>query len=211
VVKKLLAIGLIAGLVGFNIWWYRRDTRPVAAPATIEAMIGRKQYVQAEAALRERLRVSPHDGEARTALGRVLAARRDYLACARELDQLPFWWPQKAEALFRAAQAFLMADRARDAETALLALLDSDPLHPPDPGLYHDAGQELLKIYATENRWDDFYEVIWKVYDRGAPQDRQLMLGMRMRSELERVAPAESIKLLRRYVAADPDDFEALR
>ena len=34
---------------------------------------------------------------------------------------------------------------------------------------------------------------------------------MRFRSELERVAPAESIVLLQRYVAADPTDWEALR
>ncbi len=209
-VKKLLAVGLIAGLVGFNVWWYWRDTRPVADLRTIEEMIGRQQYVQAEAALRERLRLSPHDGETRTTLGRVLAAHGDLLACARELDQLPYWWPKKAEGLLREAQAFLMADRARDAEAALLAILDADLLHLPDPGLYHDACQELMKIYATENRWEDFYDVIWKSYDHAAPQDRSLILSLRIRSELERVAWSESIKLLRRYVAADPADFEAL-
>jgi tetratricopeptide (TPR) repeat protein len=210
-VRRLLAAGLFVGLVAFNLWWYRRDTRPVADLRTIEEMISRKQYTQAEAALRERLRLAPHDGETRTTLGRVLAARGDLLACARELDQLPYWWPQKAEALFREAQAFLMADRARDAEAALRALLEYDPLHPTEPGLYHDAGQELMKIYATENRWEDFYDVIWKSYDHAAPEDRQLILSMRIRSELERVAPAESVKLVRRYVAADPADFEALR
>ena len=34
---------------------------------------------------------------------------------------------------------------------------------------------------------------------------------MRVRSELERVAPDETIKKLERYVAADPTDWEALR
>ena len=144
-------------------------------------------------------------------LARRLAARGDMLGCARELEQVPYWWPQRAEALFRSAQAFLMADRARDAEAALLAILDDDPLHPPDPGLYHDAGQELLKIYATEDRWEDAYGVIWKAYDHAAPPDRPLMLTMRIRCELERVAPTETLKVLRRYVAADPADFEARR
>jgi tetratricopeptide (TPR) repeat protein len=210
-VKRLLAVGLVAGLVGFNLWWYWRDTRPVEGLGAIEEMIGRQQYVQAEAALRERLRLSPHESETRVTLGRVLAARGDLLACARELDRVPYWSPRKAEAQFREAQAFLMADRARDAEAVLLALLDGDPLHPPDPGLYHDASQELLKIYATENRWEDFYSVIWKAHDHAAPQDRPRMLAMRIRCELDRVAPAESIKVLRRYVAADAADFEALR
>ena len=37
------------------------------------------------------------------------------------------------------------------------------------------------------------------------------MLAMRMRPELERVAPKESIDILRRYAAAAADDWEALR
>jgi tetratricopeptide (TPR) repeat protein len=144
-------------------------------------------------------------------LARVLAARGDMLGCARELGEVPYWWPNRAEAMFRSAQAFLMADRARDAEAALLALLDADPLHPPDPGLYHDASQELLKIYAVEDRWEDAFPVIWKAFDHAAPADRPLMLTMRLRCELERVSPNETLKTLRRYVAADPMDFEALR
>src|SRR5262249_26308049 len=38
-----------------------------------------------------------------------------------------------------------------------------------------------------------------------------LMLTMRTRSALERIAPVERSKVLRRYVAADPSDLEALR
>jgi tetratricopeptide (TPR) repeat protein len=207
----LVAVGLSSGLVGFNAWWYWRDTRPVADPRTIEGWIGRGEYARAESALRERLRRAPHDGGLRMSLARALAARGDLLGCARELREVPYWWPQRAEALFRSAQAFLMADRARDAEAALLAILDADALHPPDPGLYHDASQELLKIYATEDRWEDAYPVIWKAYDHAAPPDRPLMLTMRLRCELERVSPNETLKSLRRYVAADPSDFEALR
>jgi tetratricopeptide (TPR) repeat protein len=206
-----VAGGLIVGLIGFNAWWYWRDSRPVAEPRTIEAWIGRGDYARAETALRERLRRSPHDGGLRMTLARVLAARGDLLGCARELWEVPYWWPKRAEAMFRSAQAFLMADRARDAEAALLALLDADPLHPPDPGLYHDASQELLKIYAMEDRWEDAFPVIWKAFDHAAPADRPLMLTMRLRCELERVSPNETLKTLRRYVAADPMDFEALR
>ena len=202
---------LVAGLIGFNAWWYWRDTRPLADPRAIDVWIGRQDYARAESALRERLRRAPHDGAARMTLARVLAARGDLPGCARELERVPFWWPRKAEAQFRAGQAFLMADRARDAESALLAILDTDPLHPPDPGLYHDASQELLKIYATEDRWDDAFDVIWKAHDHAAPADRPLMLSMRIRCELERVAPSQTVKVLLRYVAADPQDFEALR
>jgi len=211
VVRTIAAWGLVAGLIGFNAWWYRREARPLADLRAIDGWIARGESARAESELNERLRRAPHDVEARMTLSRVLAARGDLLGCARELNEVPYWSPRKAEAMFRSAQAYLMADRARDAEAILLAIMDADPLHPPDPGLYHDAGQELLTIYATEDRWEDAYPVIWKAFDRAAPPDRPLMLIMRIRSELERVSQVETAKILRRYVAADPADFEALR
>ncbi len=133
VLGMIAAWGLIAGLVGFNAWWYRRDTRPLADPRTIDGWIKRGDYARAESALREQLRRAPHEGPARMTLARILAARGDLLGCARELEQVPYWSPQRAEALFRSGQAYLTADRARDAEAKLLAVLDDDPLHPPTP------------------------------------------------------------------------------
>jgi tetratricopeptide (TPR) repeat protein len=102
-------------------------------------------------------------------------------------------------------------NRARDAEAALLAVIDAEPLHPADPAVFHDASQELISLYATEDRWDDAHVILWKVYDRATPADRPTVLAMRIQSELERIAPAESVKRLRRYVAADPADWEARR
>ena len=53
-------------------------------------------------------------------LARTLAAAGDYLGCARELHEVPYWWPQKAEALLREGQSYLLIDRAQDAERAWL-------------------------------------------------------------------------------------------
>ncbi len=105
----------------------------------------------------------------------------------------------------------MMIDRAQDAEAAWLELINDDPLHPVDPGLFHDACQELLQLYAIEDRWEDAYPVIWTAYDRGDPSDRPVMLTMRMRPELERITPKESITVLKRYVTAAADDWEASR
>ena len=102
-------------------------------------------------------------------------------------------------------------DRAKDAEASWLELIKDDPLHPISADLFQDACQELLKIYAIENRWEDAYPVMWTAYDHAAPVDQPAMLAMRMRPELERVAPKESIEVIRRYVAASADDWEALR
>ena len=132
-------------------------------------------------------------------------------ALRRELDEVPFWCPQKAEALYREGQSYLSLDRARDAERAWLEVIKDDPLHPITPELYHDTCQELLKIYAIEDRWEDAYPIIWKSYDHADPVDHPVLLTMRMRPELERVSQKESIGVLTRYVVAAPDDWEALR
>jgi hypothetical protein len=92
-------MGLLGiGLLGFNLWWYWRDTRPVADMATISGWMAREQYTLAETALRERLRRSPHDGDAHTTLAKVLAARGDLPGCITQLRLVPPWWPTKPEA-----------------------------------------------------------------------------------------------------------------
>ena len=206
-----MAMLLCIALIGFNAWWYWRDARPAPDIKTIEALMSREQYIQAESALRERLRRSRQDGEARLLLARTLAARGDTQGCALQLREIPYWWPTKAEALFHEGQAYLMADRAKDAETCWLAVIKDNPLHPSPPDITQAASHQLLGLYATENRRDDAAEVIWETYERTRPADHLALLGMRVKSELERLAPEATIGQLERYVAADRTDWEALR
>src|SRR5262249_21119102 len=145
---------LLMALAAFNIWWCWRNTRVLPNLETISGWLGREQYGRAEVPLREYLRRSPHHAEARTMLARALAGQGDLLSCARQLRQVPWWSPQKAEALYREGQACLKIDLATDAETAWLRLIQEDPLHPVEPGLFDDACTALLELYATEDRWD---------------------------------------------------------
>jgi tetratricopeptide (TPR) repeat protein len=207
----LLGVVVIASLTGFNAWWYWRDSRPLPDLNTVSDWIRRDQYARAEPILREHLRRSPDDGEARMTLARVLAGRGDLLGCARQLHEVPFWWPTKADALLREGQSYIKIDRAKDAEASWLNLIRDDPLHPVPAELFQDACQELLKIYAIEDRWEDAYPVIWTAFDHASPIDQPVLLAMRIRPELERVAPKESIEVIRRYVAAAADDWEAIR
>jgi tetratricopeptide (TPR) repeat protein len=209
--RALVGICLLVGLSAFNAWWYWRDARALPDANTISDWMRREQYPRAESALWEQLRRSPHDGETRMMLARVLAARGDVLGCARQLHEVPYWWPHKALALYREGQSYIMFDRARDAEAAWLDLIKDDPLHPVSPDVFHDACRELLKLYAIEDRWEDAYPIMWTAYDRAAPVDRPVLLAMRMRPELERITPKESIALLKRYVSAAADDWEAMR
>ena len=208
---KLIVTVAVVSLAAFNVWWYWRETRPVQDLATVSQWLNEGRYAEAEVALREHRRRSPHDGEVMIMLARARAARGDLLGCARQLHQVPYWWPTKAESLYREGQAFLQLDRAKDAEQAWLELIKEDPLHPVDASLLSDAYRGLLRIYAIEDRWEDAYPIIWIAYDRSSgSKERLYWLTMRMRAELERVSPKESIIELRRYVAAAADDYEAL-
>ena len=200
----------IASLLAFNLWWYNRVSRSTSNDETVSLSIRVEQYVNAERALHDRLRKSRRDSQAQMMLARVLAAQNDFRGCARALDEIPFWSLDKPEALLREGQSYLSINRARDAEWAFLEVLKDDPLHPISPALHHDASQELLKIYAIEDRWDDAYSVIWRAYDRGKSVDRLALLSMRLRPELERVSHGESSAILRRYIAAQFDDWDAL-
>jgi tetratricopeptide (TPR) repeat protein len=144
-------------------------------------------------------------------LARVLAARGDLRGCALQLHEVPFWSPSKAESLYREGQVYLMLNRAKDAENAWLAVIEDDPLHPKPEDIVHDASLELLKLYSTEERWEELRKVLWDAYERASPADHLTLLSMRMRSELERIAPEVSILQLERFVTADPADSQALR
>ena len=85
-----------------------------------------------------------------------------------------------------------------------MAAIGADLRHLANAAVFHDTTQELLSLYATENRWDDAHLILWKVYDRATPAYRPTVLAMRIQSELERIAPSEAVSRLKRYVAADP-------
>jgi tetratricopeptide (TPR) repeat protein len=207
-----LATGILStGLLVFNAWWYWRDTSPLADLGTINAWIAHEHFTEAEPALREHIRRSPHDGEARTMLAKVLAAEGDLHGCASQLREIPYWWPTKAEARFHEGQAYLMTDRAKDAETCWQAVIQDDPLHPTPSDILRDVSLQLLGLYATENRWEDAALVLWNAYEHTNPTDHLSLLSMRVQSELERLAPQATISTLNGYVAADPSDWEARR
>lgn len=202
---------MVTVLFGLNGWWAWRDVRPVADLPEINNWLSQGRLPDAEWALRERIRRSPHDGAALSLLSRMLATRGDSLGCGRTLHQIPFWWPNKGTMLFMEGQAFKSIDRMADAETAWKALTEFDPLHPMGDALVAKTVLELLELYALEERWEEARQLIWKAYDHSDPPDRPPLLVMRMRTELERIEPATSVVKLRRFVAADSEDWEARR
>jgi tetratricopeptide (TPR) repeat protein len=203
---------VLLGLLALNIWWYWRETEPLASYKTIEHWLDQHQSDEAERALHRRLARSPHDGEAHALLAKLLGQRGDTLACARELHQVPDWWPNKGKWALMEATAYKQVTRMADAEAAWQWIVKDDPLHPVDQKVVTTAVLELLELYAVEARWSDAARLIWNIYDRlDHPQDQEALMVMRLRTEMERIAPTVAAEKLRTYIDADPGDWEARR
>jgi tetratricopeptide (TPR) repeat protein len=108
--------------------------------------------------------------------------------------------------------AFKECDRMRDAEAAWKAIVADDPLHPVDSRLATAAVRDLLELFAVEGRRDEMVRLIWTSYDRtDDPGERERLLNMRLRMELNRIVPAVAAAKMETYLAADPQDSEARR
>jgi predicted Zn-dependent protease len=199
-------------LLGLNATWYWQETRPLVDLITIDRWIDQQRLEAAEQALLARLVHSPHDGDSHARLAKIYGLRQDMLACAEQLRKIPFWWPEKGKWSLMEGTAYKQVDRLADAERAWLAVVEDDPLHPIDQRFVTAAVMDLLELYATESRWADAARLIWSIYDRTEDaHDREALLVMRMRTELERIMPSVAADKLRRYLTADPQDWEARR
>lgn len=201
-------------LIAFNAWWLARDLRPVRTLPSIRGLIARAQLDQAEAELRPYLERHPRHGEARMLLAQILAQRGESLGCAEQLGRVPRWWPDRRRASFLEGQAYLQADRARDAEAAFRTCVAYDPLHPTAWQYVQGAAQSLIALYVLEERRDEARAVIWDAYKEArdlAPDARGAILGTRLKVEIERIEPEEAASRLRAYVRADPGDWQARR
>src|SRR4051794_35767685 len=101
------------GLVALNGWW-AWENRPLTDLRVVGGWVEAGRLDEAEAALRDWVQRVPDSPDARMLLARVLATRDDLVGCAAQLQGVPFWAPQKNEALFREAQSWQKVDRARD-------------------------------------------------------------------------------------------------
>jgi tetratricopeptide (TPR) repeat protein len=209
---RLVRWTLLAGLLGLNAWWYWRDIQPKVGLDTISRLIEQHHDREAEESVRGYLARSPHDGEARIMLAKLLAQRNDVLGSAQELHKVPFWWPDKGKWLLMEGGAFKEFNRMADAEAAWKAVVEDDALHPVDPKFVTAAMRDLLELYAIEGRWDDAVRLIWTIYERTSDlEEREALLNMRIRTELERILPAVAVAKMEKYLAAEPADWEARR
>jgi tetratricopeptide (TPR) repeat protein len=208
---RFASTALILGLMGVNAWWLIRDALPAPDLKTINRQIARREFVEAEAALREFLRRSPHHGEARMALARVLYVQGDRAGCAEQLHRVPVWWPSKGEARFSEGKAERDLNRGRRAEAAWRAGAREDPLRPIRMYYIQGAVEGLMDILGAEGRWDEARCVLWELYAQVEPIDRAKVLDKWAQTQILRIDPKDSAAVVRRFLAADPDDWQAAR
>lgn len=198
-----------AGLALLNGWWAWSDRREQPDLFGLVRKIPAGDAAAAEAVIRERIRRSPHDGDAQTLLANLLAARGDGLGAAKALQAVPYWWPGREKTWAREGQAFKALGRMEDAEAAWKQLAAFDPLHPAPEAVAAFAVRELLELYSLESRWEEARSLLWKAHDQASPGDRPGWLLMRMRTEIQPAPPAQALHRLNQFLAASPDDYEA--
>lgn len=205
--------GVVLALVGLNVWWLGRETRPLPSLKTISDWVREKRLDEAEAALREHLRRSPNNDEALMMLARLHVARGDDYGAARLVHAVPDWTPEKPETLFLEGQLFLGSQRTRPAEAAWLRCLALVPEGHEGAHLRARANTaiELIKLYLQQSRTDEARAFGWRVYEHAATADQEDLVRLRMEAELLQEPPKLRAERLRRYVAADPDDWQSRR
>lgn len=208
---RILGALAFAALAAWNGWRIWDDQRPLVELPTIQSWIDRGEPTRAVGPLRDRLRRSPHDGASRIQLARALAAQGDHFGCASELRQVPVWWPDKPQALRNEGQAWLLANRGRDAEAVLRSYITIDPAHPEVRSDARLVRSELINLLAGQDRWDEVRALIWEEYPDADPENQRALRILSLRTRLERSSPAAAIDQVRAFAEADPEDWTARR
>ncbi len=199
---------IVLALVGLNGRKYWKDAQPAPELRIAARLLEQGKTEEAEVTVRALIQESPHYGEARLLLARVLGNRGAFAECAEVLKGVPFWSAVKTEALWHEANSWLKADHAKDSEDAFRRYLTDDPNHPARPRRV-EAEIALINLLSLQNRWEETRDLIWGAIKNAKGRGREELLVMSLRTFLERSSPKASYETVGRFVAADPTDIEA--
>jgi tetratricopeptide (TPR) repeat protein len=194
------------GLIGWNVWLFVEARRPIPRIEQAERWLATGRGDLAEPALRRRLERWPYDERARLAMARWYAMQGRDREAADELHQVPEWAESATLARSLEGMAYARANQMRLAESAWQRAIVRDLLHPAAWDPFRSSAEELLELYAMQERWDAAESALWSVYDEVDVAERPKALGMMLRAIVERIAPETGVRKLSAYVAADPGD-----
>jgi tetratricopeptide (TPR) repeat protein len=192
---SLLVSALGAGAAIVALAW--RGPGPDRLRAQAEAALDAGQFDRAAAALSQLERHSPPTVDDWMLRARVAIARGRTAEAVAALERVPDDHPRAAEARFRQGQLELRRGRVRAAETALLEALRRYPR-------LVQARRELVYIYGMQLRRAELGAQFRALAALGPLSYTDAFVWTLTRGCTW--DPAETVKMLGRFVQADPDD-----
>jgi tetratricopeptide (TPR) repeat protein len=145
---------------------------------------------------------------------RALEYRRkgDLDGFIRELDSVPDNSPEKQRSLFEQAVAYRQIGDGVGFERSIAKCLEhaTNELSPSESTLH--AWGLLVDHYLIQERWEECYDVLWKLFDAAPDAERKQYILLRLLAgDGERYDTSEAIEWHRRFVARSDDDCNSRR
>jgi tetratricopeptide (TPR) repeat protein len=204
----LLVLAGIGAMAGWHLqsWW----TGPESIES-IEPLLAQQDWKRAERLLERYLTRNPNEPAALMMLGRVYAGRADFTHCAEILEKIAPTSRQRAEALFRAGQAWLAAQHRRQAERVWNACRSLEGDSPAWWYYQQQCRRELCGLFALEQRREEFLAMTSEMLDPQLGGNRYDILFARTRFEFEKIDPTGVLAQLQLAIDSDPDDMYSRR
>ena len=202
IIVGALFLGFVAALAILarsSGWRFREPTLE-----RVDRLMEARRYDAAAREANDYLLAHRDDSIALYKLARAEAGAGRLGAAVAALRLIPEWSRLKPEALFFEGKCLMQLGRARESESAYLAVGSTDSSIAPV------ALMELLALYGMEERRDDFRRIFWRIYPKLGPEDRVPLLAKRMQVEFEQVKPELNAESIRKILEADPRDPEAI-
>jgi tetratricopeptide (TPR) repeat protein len=205
----LAVLGVVVG--GSGTWAAHRWLNAPDSESAVGQMLYQQEWEPAERLARRHLRRRPNDPEAIMLLSRALGGRKAFGECAELLETVPPGSPQRADALLRAGQSWMMTARLDAAERAWRDCLELQSTDVGLPAVQQECRHQLGHMYALERRTDAFRAMTWEMYENAAPQMTHEALALRVRYRFVIATPAVALGQLEKALEQDPQDVFARR
>lgn len=189
------AVAIALGLGAAWLWSFRwlQDGRE---------QIGLHSYRAAEKSLSAFLAWHPTHAEGHFLLGGVYGELRNWELALREFRQVPVTVSIGEQARWRIGDVSMMLNRAADTEAALRETLE----HWPNS---LEARRGLIALYRWQDREFDAQPLVWEAFELTPVEDRAFLLAEWFRFRFAQHPPADTLRRLRAFLAAQPDDMQS--
>jgi thioredoxin-like negative regulator of GroEL len=145
---------------------------------------------------------NPNHVEARLVMARAQFGSGEWREGFEQLQLIPEGSPYLGEAKYYEGLAMIQLDRAAQAERAFRTCLVLDPESIP-------ARQQLIALFAWEDRRLEARQFAWEVYDRAPPEHRADALSQLFQGDYGEIPLTNRRTRLETFVAHNANDWDA--